>query len=78
MLQQLAKIERRFLEVESLLARPDVISNQNEFRKLSKERSELEEIVDVYLIFKKIETDTADTQELYDEASGEMKDLAFA
>ena len=77
MLQQLAKIERRFLEVESLLARPDVISNQNEFRKLSKERSELEEIVDVYKTFKKIELDSKNTDELYQEATGEMKDLAF-
>ncbi|MES2613864.1 MAG: PCRF domain-containing protein, partial [Bdellovibrionota bacterium] len=71
MLAQLAKIERRFLEVESLLAHPDVISNQNEFRKLSKERSELEEIVDVYKDFKKIELDTKNTEELYQEASGE-------
>lgn len=77
MLSQLAKIERRFLEVESLLARPDVISNQNEFRKLSKERSELEEIVDVYKLFKKIEQDTKNTEEIFQEASGEMKDLAF-
>lgn len=78
MLQQLAKIERRFLEVESLLARPDVISNQNEFRKLSKERAELIQIVDVYTIFKKIELDTKQTEELYQESTGEMKDLAFA
>jgi peptide chain release factor 1 len=77
MLQQLSKIERRFLEVESLLARPDVISNQNEFRKLSKERSELEEIVDVYKEFKRIDSETTDTQELYDESVGEMRDLAF-
>jgi peptide chain release factor 1 len=77
MLAQLSKIERRFLEVESLLARPEVISNQNEFRKLSKERSELEEIVDVYKLFKKNEADTQSTDELYQEASGEMKDLAF-
>ena len=78
MLQQLVKIERRFLEVESLLAHPDVISNQNQFRKLSKERSELEEIVEVYKVFKKIEIDTKETEELYEEAVGEMKDLAFA
>jgi peptide chain release factor 1 len=78
MLEQLAKIERRFLEVESLLVQPNVISHQNEFRKLSKERSELEEIVGVYKDFKKIDRDTQNTQELYEETSGEMQELAFS
>ncbi|KAB8028501.1 peptide chain release factor 1 [Fluviispira multicolorata] len=77
MMLQLAKIERRFLELENLLSRPEIISNNNEFRKLSKERAELEETVRLYREFKKIEEDTKATEELYQESTGEMQDLAF-
>lgn len=77
MIQQLAKIERRFLELESLLARPEVISNNAEFRKLSKERSDLEETVRLYREFKKIEEETLATEGLLAESAGEMRELAF-
>lgn len=77
MMLQLAKIERRFLELENLLSHPEVISNNNEFRKFSKERADLEETVRLYREFKKIEEDTKSTEELMEESSGEMKDLAF-
>ncbi|APJ04791.1 peptide chain release factor 1 [Silvanigrella aquatica] len=77
MMTQLAKIERRFLELESLLSRPEVISNNNEFRKFSKERADLEETVRLYREFKKIEEDSKSTEELLEESTGEMKDLAF-
>lgn len=77
MMLQLAKIERRFLELESLLSRPEIISNNVEFRKLSKERADLEETVRLYREFKKIEADTLSTEELIEESTGEMKDLAF-
>lgn len=77
MLSQLSKIERRFLEVESLLARSEVISNNSEFRKLSKERADLEEIVSLYREFKKNEADSQATQELLAEAEGDMKAMAL-
>ena len=77
MLQQLAKIERRFLELENLLSQPEIISHHVEFRKLSKERSELEETVALYREFQKIEKETQLTAELWQESEGEMKELAF-
>jgi peptide chain release factor 1 len=77
MLSQLSKIERRYLEVEGLLSSNEVISNQNEFRKLSKERSELSEIVSIYHEFKKVAEDKKSTEELYNESSDEMKQMAF-
>ena len=38
---QLHRLERRFLEIESLLAQPEVAANPQEFRRLSKEHSDL-------------------------------------
>ncbi len=77
MLKQLEKIQRRFLEVESLLALPAVISKQKEFRQLSKERAELEEIVLVYKEFLRLEQETIDTKALFNESIGELKALAY-
>ncbi|MBX9703154.1 MAG: PCRF domain-containing protein, partial [Silvanigrellaceae bacterium] len=78
MFDQLAKLERRFLEIENLLSRPETISNTNEFRKLSKERSGLEETVRLFRDFKKYLEEQRSTQELFDESSGDMKELAFS
>ena len=77
MMLQLAKIERRFLELESLLSLPDVILNNTEFRKLSKERADMEETVRLYNEFKKVEEDTQSIKELIEESIGEMRELAY-
>jgi peptide chain release factor 1 len=74
---QLAKIERRFLELENLLSQPEVIANNADFRKFSKERADLEETVRLYREFKKLEEDTKSTEELLAESSGELKEMAF-
>lgn len=74
---ELARLERRYLEIESLLARPEIAAQANEFRKLSIERSELETPVALFRDFKRIDKDIADTTALYNESSGEMKDLAY-
>ena len=41
MLDKIEELERRFQELEALLSDPVVISNQPEFRKLSREHSDL-------------------------------------
>ena len=41
MLDKIEELERRFQELEALLSDPAVISNQPEFRKLSREHADL-------------------------------------
>lgn len=77
MLSQLSKIERRFLEVENLLSSPDVMSHPGMFRKLSKERAELQEIVEIYQEIKKIAFDTQATEQLWQESTDDMRQMAF-
>jgi peptide chain release factor 1 len=48
MLDKLAQIERRFIEIEAQVADPEVFGDQGRFAKLMRERAELEEIVGVY------------------------------
>jgi peptide chain release factor 1 len=76
MLAQLAKLERRFLELDNLLSRSEVISDSNQFRKLSKERSEIEEGVQLYRELKKCLQEIDGTKSILSESSGEMADLA--
>lgn len=73
---QLARLERRFLEIESLLNTAEVSSNANEFRKLSKERSDLQGTVELYRQYKKVDEDLRGAEEVLKESTGEMYDLA--
>jgi peptide chain release factor 1 len=76
MLVQLAKLEKRFLEIENLLSRAEVISDNNQFRKLSKERSEIEEGVLLFRDLKKCLQEIDDVALMLQDAHGEMAELA--
>ena len=60
----------RFEEILSELHEPTVTSNQERFRKLMKEQSDLTPIVDAYTEYKKCNQEIADSLELLD---GERK-----
>ena len=48
MFDRLEKVKERFNEIGELLNKPEAVSDQKEFRKLSKEYSDLTEIVNTY------------------------------
>lgn len=74
---KIARLERRYLELESHLSSPAVISNPAEFKKLSKERSDLEEIVQLYREYKEINSKLETASQFYEECTSEFKDLAY-
>lgn len=76
MFKELTKVERRFLEIENLLSRPDVMADYVLFRALGKERSELEVGVRLFRDYKKCQQETTDTEALLKESNGEMAMLA--
>jgi len=78
MFDKIAELERRFEELESLLADPEVLANQTEFRRLSKEHSGLAELVAAFREYKKVLADIADNQELLKEPDQEMREMAEA
>ena len=53
MFSKLDQVESRYEEVNLALQRPDVASNQKQYRSLMKELSDLEKIVVLYRDFKK-------------------------
>ncbi len=74
MLDKIEELERRFLELEALLSDPAVISNQSDFRKFSREHSDLLPLVEVYRRYRKVLAEVKENQELL--ADPEMKDMA--
>src|SRR5512136_165718 len=73
MFEKIEELERRFQELESLLADPAVIGNQVEFRKLSREHAELGPLVDAYRRYVKVMAEIDGNRELLGDA--EMKEM---
>ena len=74
MFEKIEELERRFQELESLLADPVVIGNQTEFRKFSREHAELSALVDAYRRYKKVLAEISDNRELLGDP--DMKEMA--
>ena len=74
MLERLEVIEKRYDEIQKELSNPDVYSNMNKMKSLSKEASDLEETVNAYHEYKKILSGIEDTKEMIKDP--EMAELA--
>jgi len=64
MFDKLEAAENRYEEINLKLSDPQVIADQDEYRKLMKEFSELGEIVEKYREYKKVKSDIAESREL--------------
>jgi len=67
MFDKLEIAKNRYEEINLKLSDPDVISNQDEYRKLMKEHSELEELVLKYNEYKTVEKNIKEAKELLNE-----------
>ena len=76
MFQRLDDVEKRYEELNGLISDPDVIAKQNEWKKLMKEHSDLEEVVMKYREYKKVSQDLEEAKEMLNDP--EMKELAEA
>ncbi len=75
--EKLEDMERRFEAIEADMARPEVISNMEEYRKLAREHAELRETVSVFREWKKVKSEAAKTKDLILHETDEgMKELA--
>lgn len=71
---KLEQIADRFEEITALLAQPEVQGNQNQFRSLSQEYSQLEPVVNCYQNYRQLENDIASAKEMLEDP--EMAELA--
>src|SRR2546428_12849681 len=76
MLDRLADIERRYGELERLVADPTVIANRREFARLGKERAQLEETVTRWRERQRVAREIEEHRELAREKDAELRELA--
>ncbi len=77
MFEKLEKVKSRYFEIADLLSLPDVTNNQDEFRKLSKEYSDLEDVVKAYDNYLKTKKEVEENKQLLFETNDtEMKEMA--
>jgi len=74
MFDKIEELERRYQELEALLSDPSVISNQPEFRKFSREHSDLSALVAAYRRWRRIVEEIAENREML--AEPDMKEMA--
>ncbi|MCA2014898.1 peptide chain release factor 1 [Vibrio tritonius] len=75
-LVKLETLVERYEEVQHLLGDPGVIGDQDKFRALSKEYSQLEEITKCFQAYKQAQEDLAAAQEMAKEDDAEMREMA--
>ena len=77
MLDKLAQIEKRYLEIESALSSPEVMNDMEGYKKYMKEYKNLLPVVEKYREYKDAERDIADAEEILSiEDDPELRALA--
>ncbi len=74
MFQKLEDVEKRYEELNAKISDPEVISNQNEWKKLMKEHAEITDIVEKYREYKKVNKDLEDAKAMLEDK--ELRELA--
>ncbi len=73
-LDKLEEMERRFLELDRLMADPQVATNHLEIQRLAKERASIENLVSKYLDYKTVSRELEDSRRLLEDGlDDEMK-----
>lgn len=73
MRDRLERLAHRLIEVDAMLSEPEVVNDMDNFRKLSRERAELEPVVDVFNAYIATEGDLEAAQEMMRDP--EMKEM---
>src|SRR5262249_26795213 len=73
-LEKLEQLTRRYTELDELMCRPDVLGDRNQLSKLTKERSDLEALVQAYGRYREVDKTLKDDEEAL--ADPELRELA--
>jgi peptide chain release factor 1 len=72
---KLETVKDRFEEIAGLLADPDVIGDQNQFRDLSMEYARIEPVVDLFSQFENLTGDIAAAEEMAGDSDAELRQM---
>src|SRR3954469_11007050 len=74
--QRLDGIETRFEDLTRQMADPQIINDNDTYRKVSKQQSELGEVVSAYREWKKLQTDLEGARQMLAEDDAEIQEMA--
>ncbi|TRY29338.1 peptide chain release factor 1 [Aliiglaciecola sp. M165] len=75
-ISKLETLIERFEEVQALLSNAEIIADQDKFRALSKEYSQLEDVVKAFKQYQQAQEDLESAQEMMQEDDAEMREMA--
>ncbi len=78
MFAKLDELEQQYIQIETDLSDPEIFSNQEKYRKLSKSHSELGPIVSTYREYRRIVSEMEENRELARDKDPEIRELAQA
>jgi peptide chain release factor 1 len=73
---KLENLSERYEEVGHLLSSPEIISNQDKFRALSREYAELEEVTATFRQYQQLQSNLAEARELLEDGDEDMREMA--
>jgi len=73
---KLARADERLVELDALLAQPEIAGDMDSFRKLSRERADLDPVVSLYREYRQVEADQKTAREML--ADPDLRELAEA
>ena len=76
MLEKLEEIEKKYMELEALLADPAVISDRKRFQVVGKEHADLVDLMAAYREFKTVVEQIADNEDLLHDPDKDVRDMA--
>src|SRR5579884_342023 len=77
LMQKLADLAKRYEELNTLMAQPEVLEDISLLQRYGREHAELEDIAQKYNALIDTDKQIAEAQEMYQSEEGEMRDLAF-
>jgi len=76
-MNKLASLAKRYEELQTLMAQPEVLADIQLLQRYGREHAELEDVVHKYQELISTEQQISEAQELYNSEEGEMRDLAY-
>jgi peptide chain release factor 1 len=77
MFAKLENLEHHFEDVEQQLSSPEVLGDQERYRKLTKAHSDLKEVVDAFRQYKELKRGTEENRELLADSDQEIRAMAM-
>ncbi len=76
MFKRLESVEERYLQLEQELSEPEILDNQKEYQKVTREHADLAPVVDTYRQYRKLSQQIQENQAMLEEESDlEMLEL---